>query len=179
MTSPSLATPKPTPEPSSRCFLEQTPPLAKLREMRGLDARTAATKARELRATTHVGRQHQQADYNRFQPFRLACRTLRSTLKTNPFAKATIALKSVAREERDPFTLNELNAIFTAPIFTGCELENHWKVSGKTILRSSAKFWVPLLALYTGARLNELCKLRVRDIKSDDNLLHRYQHGQA
>ena len=89
-------------------------------------------------------------------------------VSANPFAKATIAVRSLAREERDPFTLSELNAIFTAPIFTGWSSERHWNVPGQTILRSSAKFWVPLLGLYTGARLNELCKLRVTDIRSED-----------
>jgi integrase len=76
----------------------------------------------------------------------------------------------LARDERDPFTLNELIAIFIAPIFTGCESERRWNLSGQIILRDSAKFWVPLLGLYTGARLNELCKLRVADIRSEEGL---------
>ena len=148
---------------------EMPPNRSKLREMRGLDPRTAATKARDLglRPMSVVNINKQITIVSNLFDWLVAHY---DTVSTNPFAKATIALKSVAREERDPFTLNELNAIFTAPIFTGCELENHWKVPGKTILRSSAKFWVPLLALYTGARLNELCKLRVRDIKSDDDI---------
>ena len=89
---------------------------------------------------------------------------------TNPFVKSTITVKTVARDERDPFTVDELHTIFAAPIFTGCESERRWQIAGNTVLRSSAKFWVPLLGLYTGARLNEICKLRVRDVRSDEDI---------
>ena len=40
---------------------------------------------------------------------------------------------------------------------------------------------MPLLALYTGARLNELCKLRVRDVRNDEEILYidinTYRHN--
>ena len=33
-----------------------------------------------------------------------------------------------------------------------------------------AYYWVPLLGLYTGARLNEICQLYVNDIKEIDKI---------
>lgn len=92
------------------------------------------------------------------------------SVTSNPFARATIAVRSVARDERDPFTIAELSAIFRAPIFTGCASERLWHQAGKAILRQSSKFWIPLLGLYTGARLNELCKLRPSDIRNVEGI---------
>jgi integrase len=92
------------------------------------------------------------------------------SVTSNPFVKATIAMRASARDERDPFTLGELSAIFHAPLYIGCESELHWTRTGSRILRESAKFWVPLLGLYTGARLNEICKLRVADVRQEDGV---------
>jgi integrase len=35
--------------------------------------------------------------------------------------------------------------------------------------KQASQHWIPLLALYTGARLNELCQLEAIDIKCDDD----------
>ncbi len=34
----------------------------------------------------------------------------------------------------------------------------------------NAKFWIPLISLYSGARLNEICQIRLEDIKNDDGI---------
>jgi integrase len=92
------------------------------------------------------------------------------TVSSNPFANTTIVTKSNLREEREPFTLTDLIKIFQAPVFTGCQSETHWNRPGNVVLRESAKFWVPILGLFTGARLNEICKLRVADIRHDEGV---------
>ena len=151
-----------------KSVLSDLPPnRSKLRETRALEVRAAALKARELAlpAMSVVNINKQITIISGLFDWLIAHY---DDVSANPFAKATIAVRSLAREERDPFTTSELNAIFTAPIFIGCNSEDRWKVPGKTKLRSSAKFWVPLLGLYTGARLNELCKLRVADIRSEE-----------
>ncbi len=53
----------------------------------------------------------------------------------------------------------ELRAIFGSPVFT----EGHHPEGGK----GEAAFWLPLLALFTGARLGELAGLRVSDVVQD------------
>ena len=39
-------------------------------------------------------------------------------------------------------------------------------------MRERAVFWLPLLALYTGARANELCKLKVTDVRHEDDICY-------
>ena len=36
----------------------------------------------------------------------------------------------------------------------------------------NAKFWIPLISLYSGMRLNEICQLRMEDIKVEDNIYY-------
>ena len=56
------------------------------------------------------------------------------------------------QDRRAPFASWQLARIFDAPHFGGGEA-------------TGARYWVPLLALYSGARLNELCQLDVADIR--------------
>ncbi|AMU94212.1 hypothetical protein AOA14_06280 [Sphingopyxis terrae subsp. terrae NBRC 15098] len=69
------------------------------------------------------------------------------------------------RDKRHPFSTDQLRAIFSAPIFTGCRNdEYHYAVVGDQRPRR-ARFWVPLIALFSGLRLNEICQLEVADIQ--------------
>jgi integrase len=38
-------------------------------------------------------------------------------------------------------------------------------------MNRTARFWLPLLGLFTGARLNELCQLAVEDVKQEDGII--------
>ena len=57
-----------------------------------------------------------------------------------------------------PFTIDELNKIFTSPIY----------VSDSN--KFAYRYWIPLIALYTGARLNEICQLYLDDIREVDGV---------
>lgn len=70
-----------------------------------------------------------------------------------------------------PWTTDELNRMFSAPIYVGCQSETHWKQPGANILRQSAKFWVPLIGLFSGMRLGEIIQLQVADIKEKEGIL--------
>jgi integrase len=59
-----------------------------------------------------------------------------------------------------PFELSDLQVIFATPIFT----EGARPTGG----RGDAAFWLPLLALFTGARLNELASLKASDVSHND-----------
>lgn len=85
---------------------------------------------------------------------------------TNPFEGVKPQVDTVAREERDPFSLGELKAIFASPPFTGAKSETHWLQPGDEVLGSSGKFWVPLIAAYTGARLMEIVQLQKADVQT-------------
>lgn len=60
------------------------------------------------------------------------------------------------------FTLNDLELIFSSPIYT----QGYLPLGGGKI----ACYWLPLLALFTGARLEELAQLQVSDIQKAKDL---------
>jgi integrase len=71
-----------------------------------------------------------------------------------------------AKQKQDkPYTIEELKLIFApANLLTA---------------KKPHQFWVPLIALFTGARLNEICQLHLEDIKQDDGIwaFHINQKG--
>lgn len=62
----------------------------------------------------------------------------------------------LTQNEREPFTPNELRKIFNPETYP----DPHSR-------KAQAKFWVPLIALYQGCRLNEICQLDIDDIVQD------------
>jgi len=71
-----------------------------------------------------------------------------------PNTKHTIAV------ERLPFTDDDLQKIFPGSDY-GVEFGIH-----KAGIDQACKFWIPLLAAFTGARLEELCQLKTEDIRT-------------
>tara|TARA_R110002095_G_C4236908_1_gene238561 strand:+ start:113 stop:1831 length:1719 start_codon:yes stop_codon:yes gene_type:complete len=88
----------------------------------------------------------------------------------NPFTGMNISIKSQARDERFPFTQDELKAIFSAPVYTGCLSESKWQQSGTYSMKDTAKYWVPLIGLFSGARLGEILQLHIEDIKQEGGI---------
>lgn len=64
------------------------------------------------------------------------------------------------------FEESELIKLFSLPRFQGCKCATKIDVSGDHLLNNS-KFWVPVVALYTGARTAELGALRLDEIKME------------
>ena len=62
---------------------------------------------------------------------------------------------------RDLFTSEELVKIFNPATYFL-----------RTERKDDAKFWIPLVALFTGARLNEICQIRLEDIKTEDGVAY-------
>jgi integrase len=73
-----------------------------------------------------------------------------------------------AREQRDAWTSEELVQLFSSPVWTGCLAASRRAEPGSLVIRDS-KFWLPLLALYHGARLEELADLYGRDVLQENN----------
>jgi integrase len=82
------------------------------------------------------------------------------------------------RSQRPPTSLEDLRKLFALPIFTGCQ--KHRGGTGQVVLRArftpgpaiihDAFYWVPLLIYYTGARREEICKLRPDDFRELDGI---------
>lgn len=81
--------------------------------------------------------------------------------------------KEEADEGRyDLYTVEELSVIFSAPLYTGC-IDDGWncfKVGPNRPKRE--RFWIPLIALFTGMRLSEICQLHTEDVVLDVETPH-------
>ncbi len=73
-------------------------------------------------------------------------------------------------ERRRPFTRAELKAIFSAPLYAGCQDDETGYAEPGPNRPRRGRFWVPLLGLYAGLRLNEACQLHTADIGEEDGV---------
>lgn len=80
-------------------------------------------------------------------------------IQTNPAAKVRVADKRKSKEKRRAFDEAELATIFASPIYT----EHQRPAAGG----GEAAYWLPLLGLYTGARLTELGQLHPDDVTEE------------
>jgi integrase len=92
-------------------------------------------------------------------------------LEKNP-AKNIPPLKQKRRKQdkRQPFDLQALSLIFNAPLYSGCMNDDYgYNKLGHNKPRRH-RFWIPLIALFTGMRLNEICQLFTNDIDQIDGI---------
>lgn len=80
-------------------------------------------------------------------------------LDANPADRVYVHDKDKDRRKRKEFDLPALHAIFGSPVYVA----NDRPTAG----RGEAAYWVPLIALYTGARLEEIAQLRVTDVRQE------------
>lgn len=90
-------------------------------------------------------------------------------IDTNPAEAIISILPKQARKKnkitaREPFTAQELKTLFHSPHFAKP--------------RYPYQYWLPLIALYSGARLEEICKLRLSDLKESGGV-HYFQIDDA
>ena len=92
-------------------------------------------------------------------------------LDRNPAVRLAIRPnQSTAKFARKPFSIDDLNTIFSAPIYSGCA--DDWRKFKQAGLNKPRRerFWMPLIALFSGLRLNEICQLDVNDIVVHHNV---------
>jgi integrase len=77
---------------------------------------------------------------------------------TNAATGVTVKDTQAAKNKRKPFDLPALNAIFASPVFANGERPTQG--------RGEAAYWIPLLAIFSGARMEELGQLRPSDVVS-------------
>ncbi|URK88586.1 hypothetical protein LP421_16125 [Rhizobium sp. RCAM05350] len=70
---------------------------------------------------------------------------------SNPFTGMNLRITTKARDERDPFTTDQLQAIFSAPLYTGCKSGTYYLTVGDHVPSDESIYWVPLIGLFTGA----------------------------
>ncbi len=77
----------------------------------------------------------------------------------NPFAGLKMKIKSKASEDKDLFSEADLVKIFNIECFNKDEFaKKPWK------------YWVPLIGLFTGARVQEIAQLRIGDVFEEEGV---------
>lgn len=69
-----------------------------------------------------------------------------------------------------PFAPEQLREIFSAPLYTGCVDDEAGYATPGDAKPRRGRFWVPLLSLFHGLRLNEAAQLHVSDVKDLDGI---------
>jgi integrase len=80
-------------------------------------------------------------------------------LDANPADRVNVLDKDKDRRKRKEFDLATLTALFASPVYAADERP----MQG----RGEAAYWLPLIALYTGARLEEIAQLRPEDVREE------------
>jgi len=80
-------------------------------------------------------------------------------IASKPASGITVLDPDADRNKRRPFDRAALKAIFGSPVYTQDERPTQG--------RDEAAYWLPLLALYTGARMEELGQLRPGDVREE------------
>lgn len=88
---------------------------------------------------------------------------------TNIFAGFKFPHQRRAQEQRPMWTRGDLMRLFATPIWTGCKSEARRSTPGPLIIRDE-KFWLPLIAVFSGCRQEEICQLHVEDIRREEGV---------
>lgn len=80
-------------------------------------------------------------------------------IEENPLSEL-VPKRDKSKRDRDPFTLDDLTLMFGHPKFTQGAYKNDWE------------FWLPVLAVYTGARMGELCQLKGSDVVGTNGITY-------
>ncbi|MBF6630262.1 MAG: site-specific integrase [Comamonas sp.] len=93
---------------------------------------------------------------------RFACVELEA-IQRNPWHGLAIEVpKTVTRR---PWKDEELHQLFKQPLFQAYEVPPEDRSGG-----GPAAYWLPIIGIYTGARIGELAQLRVSDITEEDGI---------
>ena len=95
---------------------------------------------------------------------------LEEIIDRNPITGMRLKDDVRKRDKRKPFSNGQLNKIFRTPLYTGCQDDKGGYYKVGIVRPKGSRFWIPLLGLFTGMRLNEICQLEVDDIDMDGNI---------
>jgi integrase len=85
-------------------------------------------------------------------------------LATNLVEGLRLRGKRAGYTKRRSFTVEELNKLFRAPLYVGCKNDERSYTKRGPNKPRRGRFWVPLISLFTGMRMEEICQLDVSDV---------------
>ena len=89
----------------------------------------------------------------------------------NPVQKIKVTKKTNPRDAKYPFPSEQLRRLFQSPMYTGHRSPWRRSMPGEMIVKDR-KFWVPLIALFSGMRMSEIIQTRVADVKEQDGTIY-------
>ena len=98
-------------------------------------------------------------------------------LETNP-VNGLLTTQDRDAQRVFPYSTDQLNALFASPLFTGCRSQEELHLPGNLRVDDHQK-WLPLVALFSGARLGEIAQLLNSDIREEHGhwILHITREG--
>lgn len=87
----------------------------------------------------------------------------------NPAHGFEFPSKGRANKKRQMWEGESLTKLFTSPVWTGCFSSDRRSRPGTTIIKDE-KYWLPILGLYHGNRLEEFAQLHRSDLKQQDGI---------
>lgn len=82
-------------------------------------------------------------------------------VEKNHFKSLAVRQRAKRDKDRDPFTRDQVGLLLDALTAAGSQL-----------VKKPHQRWGPLIGLFTGMRLGEVCQLRLRDIREEDGILY-------
>ncbi|WP_339713459.1 site-specific integrase [uncultured Sneathiella sp.] len=95
---------------------------------------------------------------------------------SNPASGYKFERDSSKRNKRQEWSVANLEILFASPNWQGSKSRSHRSKAGSVITKDE-KYWLPLLALYHGNRLEEFAQLRKSDIQSEADVPFFHIHG--
>ena len=87
----------------------------------------------------------------------------------SPFRLWNIAKAKRPQDQRQMWSKDDLNALFQTPLWRGCQSPHRRSKPGDLIIRDE-KFWLPLIAVFSGMRQEEICQLRAHDLREEEGV---------
>ena len=151
-----------------RDVLARIPPnFSKLKQFDGM---TLSEIAAQNDTGSVLSPKSQKKDLDFLHAF-LSWATEEGYLDKQPGSKIKIGAKKkgAPEKERLPYDAAQLAKIFTSPIFTGSRSETRRSLPGDLIVKDG-KYWVPIIAIYSGMRLGEIVQLLTKDIVKEGEI---------
>jgi integrase len=91
---------------------------------------------------------------------------LKDDISANPWlGLAKHVIKGAESIERRAFTDEEIKRIFNSPLFVGAESADGYRTTSGALVVKDHKYWLPILGMFEGGRLNEIAAAPLADVK--------------
>jgi integrase len=87
----------------------------------------------------------------------------------NPAQGRDFPVNRKLNEARDMWVSDELSLLLSSPVWSGCYSKHRRSLAGNVIIED-ARYWLPLLGLYHGNRLEEFAQLRREEVQMEDGI---------